>query len=221
GYRWFSFKADPDFDWDGVSAVAGYRGTVWLGDRENEPDVASIDVGVSYRIDRRNYTGLAFRNQCMPDEPLVPQCSIPTDLGRVDLAHVASAEVSYTGERIYSLRYQLQLTDSNSFTQSFVRHRVDLGVTTELFWDVFMTARGTIQFNQFLDSLLITQDINSQTFVSIDDENRNSLALVLSRELSKELTLEGRYLFFSNEFATQELEFRRQTAYLGFVYTAL
>ena len=79
-------------------------------------------------------------------------------------------------------------------------------------------AGGRKQVNIFLDSLLITRDVNSQSFVSIDDENCNSLSLILSRDLSTSVAVEGRYVIFSNEFATEELDFRRQTAYLGFVY---
>ena len=218
GYRNFDYKPDPDFDWHGLSLSAGYRGSIWLGEPEVEPDVASVDVTVRYRLDRRDYRGLAFRNQCGPQEALEPRCSIPTDGGRHDLMHIALAELAYTGERLYSLRYQAQVNDSNSFTQSFVRHRVDVGMTTELIADIFLTARGTLQFNVFLDSLLITQDVNSQTFVSIDDENRNSLSLVLSKDLSDAVTAEARYVIYSNEFATRELDFRRQTAYFGFVY---
>jgi len=220
GYRWFDYKPDADFDWHGVSLSASYLSSVWLGDPEIEPDVASIDVAVSYRLDRRDYQGLAFRNQCLPSEPLEPRCSIPTTIGRADLMHVVLAELAYTGDRIYSIRYQAQLNDSNSFTQSFVRNRLDLGITTELWASLFLTARATVQYNVFLDSLLITQDVNSQTFVSIDDENRNSLSLVLSRDLSEALTAEARYVVYSNEFATRELDFRRQTAYFGFVYRA-
>ncbi len=218
GYRWFDYKPDADFDWHGPSVSLAFQSSIWLGNPEVEPDVASIDVAASYRLDHRDYQGLAFRNQCLEGEPLEPRCSIPTTTGRTDLMHVITAELAYTGDRIYSVRYQAQVNDSNSFTQSFVRNRVDLGVTTELGAGVFLTARGTVQFNVFLDSVLITQDVNSQSFVSIDDENRNSLSLVLSKDLSRDFTVEGRYVVYSNEFATRELDFRRQTAYFGFVY---
>jgi hypothetical protein len=124
----------------------------------------------------------------------------------------------YTGDRIYAGRYELQVLDSNSYGQSLVRHRLELTVTSELAAGVLVTARGVVQYNVFLDAQLVPDDDNAQTFVSIEDENRNALVLHASRELAGGWTAEARYAFYSNEFATEEIRFRRQTGYLGLVY---
>jgi hypothetical protein len=218
GLRRFRYKPDAQFDWSGDHYGARYSTTLWSSDSEGGADASSFDVAASYRFERRQYDGVAFANSCGPGDEIVPDCFYPTGIGRSDVNHGASAEVSYTGDRIYGLRYELQVNDSNSVGQSLVRHRVEASVTSELFADVFLTAKGTVQFNVFLDPLLLARDVNAQSFVSIDDENRNGLALHATRTLGAKWTAEARYGFFTNEFATRELTFRRQTAYLGLVY---
>jgi hypothetical protein len=54
--------------------------------------------------------------------------------------------------------------------------------------------------------------------LTIEDENRNSFTVHATRDLSAHLAAEARYSFYSNEFATQTLVFRRQTGYLGLVW---
>jgi hypothetical protein len=221
GYRLFDFKPNRDFDWQGDTYGLSYRKTWWLGDSENsdENELSSIEAVVGYRLERRGFEGPARTNTCGAGEPLQATCSIGTLMDRSDLFHTGSVEVSYTGERIYSGRYEFQINDSNSFGESLVRQRIELGITSELFAEVYLTAKAAILYNIFLDSLLVTPDeFNSQTFVSIDDENRNSLSLHLTRKLRDKLAVEARYAIFSNEFADSELTFRRQTAYLGLTY---
>jgi hypothetical protein len=91
-------------------------------------------------------------------------------------------------------------------------------VTSELFKDLYLTAEGTVLVHIYLDPLLVQRDQQALTFVSIDEENRNSLSLHLSRPVARNWALEGRYAIYSNEFTNQELTFRRQTVYLGAVY---
>ena len=72
--------------------------------------------------------------------------------------------------------------------------------------------------NVYLDPLLLARDEQATTFVSIEDENRNSLSLHLSRPVGEHWSAEVRYAIYSNEFTNDELSFLRQTAYLGAVY---
>lgn len=217
GYRTFNYKPDPDYDWAGEQYGLTYQTTIWRGDEE-DVEAASFDLNIGYGLGRRRYHGRAFTNACAEESPTEPDCFVPTDIERIDLAHSAHGELVYTGDRIYSARYVVRVNDSNSFGQSLVRQRLELGLTTELFWKVYLTATGAVMLNIFLDPLLLAPDVNSQSFVSIEDENRNSLLLHLSRELGGGWAAEARYAIYSNEFATEELSFRRQTAYLGAVY---
>jgi hypothetical protein len=219
GYRTFEYKPDSNFDWDGDHYGLQYQTTIWLGDPEKDGDASSLDITAAYQVGRRNYSGSAFTNACGAGAPVDPACFVPTQNGRVDLSHSIAAEIAYTGDRLYSGRYEVQAVDSNSYGQSLVRHRFIVGVTSELLsskW--YLTVKGTEQINQFLDPLILARDVQAQTFVSIDDENRNSVGLHLARDVGEKWTVEAKYSFFSNEFATREVSFRRQTAYLGAVY---
>ena len=218
GYRLFHYKPDPVFDWQGEHYQLVYQTTWWRGDPDQDADAASIDFTAGYELERRNYDGSARTSSCADPGAGDPACSAGTTLPRADLNHTVGAELVYTGRRIYSARYELTVNDSNSFGESLVRQRLRLGITTELFHELYLTAQGTVLFNAYLDPLLVVSDEQARTFVSIDEENRNSLALHLSRPLSGGWSIEGRYAIYSNELSNQELSFRRQTAYLGAVY---
>jgi hypothetical protein len=219
GYRRFRYKPSDYFHWSGDVYGLRYQTTTWRGDPDTDLDAASMDIIVSYELERRGYQGDALTNICPPDQQPQPQCVSPlTGTARADLHHAGAAELLYTGDRIYSARYELSVTDSNSFGQSLVRQRLELGVTTELAARVFVTAKAALQLDIFLDTLLLARDVNAQDFTTIDDENRNSVSIHLARDITRAWTLEGRYALFTNEFATQESTFRRQVFYLGVVY---
>jgi len=216
GYRSFRYKPNEQFDFGADHYGLRYTTTIWHGD--GDVDASSFDLEVGYRLERRDYEGVAFANGCDDDDDIVPDCFYPTALTRADLYHSAVVDVSYTGDRIYRGRYELQVTDSNSVGQSLVRHRFEASLTTSLFSNIFLTAKGIAQLNLFVDPLLLARDVSAQSFVSIDDENRNALVLHATRAVGERWAVEARYGFFSNEFATDELTFRRQTGYLGLVY---
>jgi hypothetical protein len=218
GYRTFRYKPDADFDWSGEHYGVGYRAGLWRGDPDTDLDAASFDLDLAYRLERRGYTGRAYTNACGDGADPDPSCTVPTLLGRRDLVHAASAELVYTGDRVWTARYEAQRVDSNSYGQSLIRQRLELGLTTELYRELYLTARAALQLNTFLDPLLLARDVESQTFVTIEDENRNWLMLHLARALGGAWSVEARYALFGNEFATEPLAFRRQTFYLGAVY---
>ncbi len=218
GLHDFVYKPDNDFDWQGQDLGLRYAGVFWRGDPDKDEDAASIELRAIYRAGIRNYAGPAFRNTCSPDAMVEPECFVPTEESRVDLQHTMLVEGMYTGRRIYSLLYGADVIDSNSYGQASVRQRIELAVTSSIPGQFFLTARAIIRINTFLDPLLLARDVQSQSFVSIEDENRNSLSLHLARDVGKHWGLEARLAVYSNEFATQELRFRRQTAYLGGLY---
>jgi hypothetical protein len=218
GMRDFVYKPDEDFNWQGEHLGLRYATMFWLGDPDKDEGAASIDLNASYRVSLRDYRGAAFRNACSEQEMAVPECFVPTGVRRSDLYHSVVVEGSYTGRHIFSLLYGAQVVDSNSYGQASIRQRVEAGMTTEVPGRIFATAKAVVRLNTFIDPLLLARDVQSQTFVSIEDENRNSLSLHLARDFGKDWGVEGRYAFYSNEFATEELRFRRQTAYLGVLY---
>lgn len=222
GYRHFRYKPDADFDWHGERYGARWRLTRWLG----EPDAAeaALEVSAAYELERRGYHGFALRNACGPDDVPGPLCLRSTGARRSDLAHRGSAEAVYTGDRIYSARYQLEVIDSSSAgPYAQVRHRLELGVTSELFAGLFATAEAGLQVIRYRDALLLAPGDMSVPdpgagFVAIDDENRNALSLHLARDLGRAWSIEGRYALYTGALGTDELGFRRQLFYAGVAY---
>jgi hypothetical protein len=218
GIRDFVYKPDADFDWLGEHLGLRYTTMFWIGDPDKDEEAASIDMRAEYRVGNRAYQGAAFRNTCAENAMVVPDCFVPIGESRSDLHHLLAVEGSYTGAHIFSLLYAAEVVDSNSYGQASVRHRVEGAITTEAPGEIFLTAKAVVRFNRFLDPLLLARDVQSQTFVSIEDENRNSLSLDLARDMGTRWGLEARLALYSNEFATEVVSFRRQTAYLGALY---
>lgn len=215
GWRAFQYKPAPSYDFAGEHAGIGYQRALERDGAGDEPG-PTWELAVDYAIHRRAYDGPAYTRICADDAELTSACLAPSNLQRVDLLHIAAVEVGYAGERLWSARYELQVDDSNSFGQSLVRHRLELSATTEAWWSVFVTAKATAQVIQFLDPLLLSRDIGVLT---IEEENRNALTVHATRELGEAWALEARWALYTNEFATQELRYRRQTFYLGAVYS--
>lgn len=221
GYRSFRYKPDPDLDWHGDHYGARYRTALWLGS-DTDISVASLELRVSYGVERRHHRGLALRNGCGATDD--PQCLRAIDLQRTDLHHEAGAEVVYTGDRIYSARYRLEVVDSNSAgPYAQVRHRLELGVTTELFAELFATAEAALQVIGYRDPLLLTgggvaAPDPTADFVAINDENRSALSVHLVRDLDAAWSIEARYALHTGALATPELGFRRQLFYTGVAY---
>ena len=218
GYRAFDYKPDPDFDWRGEHIGLIYQSLRWRGDPDRDDDAASIELRAGYRVERRGYGGPARTSACPGDDIDMPMCVAPTLLERADLNHALAAEAIYTGTRIYSARYELQFNDSNSLAESLIRQRLRLGLTTELGRELYLTAEATVLLHVYLDPLLVERDSQTLSYLSIDEENRNSLSVHLARALGPRWAIEGRYAICSNEFTNQDLAFRRQTVYLGAVY---
>jgi hypothetical protein len=229
GYRSFRYKPDQDFDWRGDHYGARYRTTVWStrgsgGDDGGGLAVAAVELSAWYEAERRGYHGQALRNICGPRQTLDPRCLGETNQRRADLSHRAGAEVTYTGDRIYSARYQLDVIDSSSAgPYAQVRHRLEVGTTTELFAGLFATAEAALQVIRYRDALLVVDGAVPEPdpgsdFVAIDDENRNALSLHLARDLGEAWSIEGRYALYTGALAAPDPSFVRQIFYLGVAY---
>jgi hypothetical protein len=213
GVRAFQYKPAARYDFVGEHAQLEWRKTF---EPAEDADAPSWELGAWYGLARRGYDDDARADVCAPAPQVPPECLVRMPgVARVDLAHNAGAEVVYTGERIYAARYEATVSLSNSFGESLVRHRLELSATSETYFSIFVTARAVVQVNRFFDPVLLTFDIGKLT---IEDENRNSINLHATRDLGTHWSVEARYAFYSNEFATQALVFRRQTAYLGLVW---
>jgi hypothetical protein len=215
GVRRFRYKPDHDYDWSGPTASARLDLTLW----EPAGGTRSVELAAAIGVESRSYSSTALASACPSDAPPSPDCFAGTSLPRRDRHHRAGVEVTWIGGVIAAAGYQLSVTDSNSFGQSLVRHRVTLSATTDLPWKLYGTALATLQIDQYLDGLIVQKDLQHQEFTSLDDENRSSLQLRLAREITGSWSLEGRAAIWRDFGGIMDTAFRRALLYAGVVYS--
>jgi hypothetical protein len=217
GGRAFTYKPDRDFDWRGPSATARLDLSLW----EAAAGTRSLELAAYAGFEARAYDSTAAANACpedaMPEDPRV--CPAGTSLPRRDRYHRLGIELTWIGAVVAAAGYQLSVTDSNSFGQSLVRHRFLLSATRELPGRIYGTFLATLQFDQYLDGLIVQEDLQNQTFTTLDDENRSSLQLRLARPLTKTWSLESRTAIWRDLDGNSESTFRRAIVYLGAMYS--
>jgi hypothetical protein len=214
GMRVFQYKIDSDFDWIGPAATMRLEATLW----EPSGGTRSVELSAYAGVEARAFGSRAAANACpdgqMPVDPR--ECQAGTSLNRRDRYHRLGAELSYTGGLVAAASYQLSVTDSNSFGQSLVRHRASLSATKDLPWKLYVSALAILQLDQFLDGLIVQQDLQNQIFTTLDDENRSSLQVRVARQLSEGWALEARGAVWRD--LGSDVAFRRGLIYVGAIY---
>jgi hypothetical protein len=219
GARQFIYKPPTEpahlFDWAGPAANARLDLVLW----QPAGHTRSLELATTLGFEERTYESTAFANACSPSSPAAPSCSASTDLPRRDRAAHAGVELTYVGRYIASLGYQFTIIDSNSFGQSFARHRV-LGSATMSLGKNYVSLLAILQIDQYLDGLLVQADVQHQEFTNIEDENRSSAQLHIARRLGDAWTVEGRVAYWRNILGnTMDLAFSRGVVYAGVVYS--
>jgi hypothetical protein len=206
GFRGFEYKPNSKYDFDAAQANASAITRIHFGtDDEHE-----LDLYASYHVERRFFSSLRDSAQ-------------QADAGpgdRRDWFHEGGLELTYVGPLLALVGYSVQLNLSNSFGQSLLRNIVTLKVAYRFPWSLYATAKAQIYFTQYLDSELLTPSLASQTFITIEDENRNNVIVDLERPIrSTGLAVIARYSVFTNELSpNQQTRFLRQVIYLGLTY---
>jgi hypothetical protein len=210
GYRDFRYKQDHHFDWRGPVGNARLDALLW-----QEPDhTRSLELAATLGFERRGYADTALLG-CSPDNQANP-CMMKTLLQRRDRYQRAGVELTWTGGVVASLGYQATVINSNSFEQSLFRQRITLAATMEVVSALFVSATATLQIDQYPDGIPVV-DLSRQELTSLDDENRNSLQILITRALSAAWSLEARGAIW-RDFGTAGASFRRELAYAGVLY---
>ena len=218
-FRRITYPPDRSLNWHGYQGHIGFFHSVVVDapDQQSLDLPRSLDFSLSYSAETQHYRGEALENAC-PSEELEPTCIVPKNSSRRDIRQVASLGITYLGETIYTARYELQHIDSNSFGSSLLRHRGEVSFSANLPLDLLISLKGTLHYNIFLDPLLLARDVQNQDFFTLDAENRNGLIVHLAKDVRRNWTVEAKYAIYTNEFASNEIPFRRQLAYLGVLY---
>jgi hypothetical protein len=217
GGRDFAYKPDPTgtYDWRGLTGSVRLDLTLW----ERGDGARSVELSALLGFEARAYDSFANASGCAEGEPPALSCYAPTRLQRHDRFQRAAVELTWTGRFVAAAAYQLSVTDSNSYGQSIVRHRVTVSATRNLPWRLYGTALATLQVDKYPDGLPIERDLVTQTFTTLDDENRSSLQARLARHVSKAWAVESRAAIWRNLGGELDTSFRRFLFYVGTVYS--
>jgi hypothetical protein len=220
GGRDFHYKPEPRLDWRGPTAGLTVSSVVWRGDgSDGAREVSSLELAAQYRLDLRGYDALARAPACPPATSADDSCYAATGDRRSDLHHRASAGATYTGDRVYAAEYELTVNDSSSHGDSMIRHRVMASATTALWARVYATAHLVAQIDRYGDGMLIPDDVQAQTLVTIDDDSRSSLSVLLGRPLGAGWTAEARWALWTNALSDDDRPFHRQLVTVGVTWT--
>jgi hypothetical protein len=213
GAREFTYKPQPEFDWSGPTASVRLDLALW----QSAARTHTLELGAIVGFELRDYAGKAFADACAMAAPRTPACFAPTSVGRIDRYHRAGVELTWTGEFVASVGYQVVVIASNSYGQSLIRHRAQASVTRALPFELYGTLLAIVQLDTFLDGLVVETDPNNQSFTSLDDENRSSLQLRLGRPVSDAWSIEARAAIWRN-LGSSDNTFERELVYAGVIY---
>lgn len=135
----------------------------------------------------------------------------PSELSRLDAPLTLGATFSSTRAVYLSLGYTLTRNWSNSFGDSYTRHRVNAIVGVQLPLEVTVSGQVALQLTSYDDGLSVGQRL----LLADDDERQNNLTVVVSRPFLWGMHTEARIAVYGNEFARERVSFLRTTAGIG------
>ena len=217
GYRVFVFKSDHSYDFQAPTASLDLR---WV--TESSDGAADWEATLRGTFERRVFDGhpfVAAPGSCGASDTCPPITGSGT---RVDDFTTGTLEIARTGRVLVGVGYALHVNRSNSFGETVTRHFVTARFAAALPFDVFLALHAELLFAHYADNVVVAEtDIATagRAFVSIEDENRNSARLDLSRNLTDRLQLLARYTYYANELGAGDVTYRRQTALVSLAFT--
>jgi hypothetical protein len=214
GYRAFVFKPDRSFDFQAPTAGLDLR---WA--RETEDGGADWEATFRAAYERRAFDGAPYVEPTCPD-PTSGGCPPVSGTGaRLDHFVTGALDVTRTGAVLAGLGYALHVNRSNSYGETVTRHFVTARLGAALPLELYLAVRAEILVARYADRVYVAETDAARPFTTIEDENRNSVRVDLSRSLGDRLQLIARYTFYSNELGAGDVTYRRQTALLSLAFT--
>jgi hypothetical protein len=210
GWRDFVYKQVTAFDWRGPIASARLDSMLW-----HAPDrTRSLELTAVLGFEARSYNDVAQFNGA-PDGSGNSFATNST-LRRRDRYQRGGLELTWTGDVFATGSYQVTVVDSNSYGQSLIRQRITAAATMEVMTALFVSATATLQIDQYPEGVPVS-DLLHQELTSLEDENRSSLQVLITRALSTAWSLEVRGAIW-RDFGTTGASFGRELAYAGVLY---
>jgi hypothetical protein len=205
GYRWLLFKPDRDFDFNGPTAGVNLR---WLHDADSGAD---WEARAGAALEHRGFAGPALT-------PCSDSLPCPGSAMRTDQFLMAQADVTRTGRVLLAAGYAFHYNDSNSFGETVTRHIAIARVAGALPLGLYLAARADLLFAFYRDEVPVASMTGGKPFVNIEDENRSSVRVDLSRDIGDNLRGLLRYTFYANELGNSAGTYRRHTLLLSLAF---
>ncbi|HEY7373528.1 MAG TPA: hypothetical protein VIF57_15315 [Polyangia bacterium] len=213
GYRSLVFKPDRDFDFDGPTAALNLR---WLHDAEEGAD---WELHAGGAFEHRRFGGPVQVGNC----PTTNGLPCPGTATRVDDFLMAQTEVTRTGRLLLGLGYAFQHNGSNSFGETLIRHIATARIATALPLGFYLAARADLLFVSYREAVplarIAMQGVGGTPYASIEEENRSSARVDLSRDVGARVRALLRYTFYANELGNNIGEYRRHTLLLSLSFS--
>lgn len=192
GWRYFAFK--PNNATGNSGPVASLTLRAPLGE--------SWQLNASYSWNMRQFD----IRQLVPTEE--PGRYEQTEQLREDVFGVLRFGVYWRGPLIVDAAYVLSGNSSNSAGQDLVRHSAQLTVTAPLPLGWLVSAHGELLRTSYDDPFLLDANF------LIDEDNRNTAVLAVSKPFAERWDMELRYSLFTQEFGGAR-DYDRQTLMLA------
>ncbi|HTB56447.1 MAG TPA: hypothetical protein VLC06_01165 [Polyangia bacterium] len=215
GYRSFLFKPDRDDDFNAPTAAAELRWTRQISEADWE-----LSTGATF--EHRTFGGPALTIDC------AQEITTSTDQGpfvcaSADTRHddflMSHLDVLRVGVVLWGAGYALLYNRSNSYGETVIRHIATARFAAPLPGGLTLAARGELLFAFYSQPVPIGTVAVGNSFSSvesIDNENRSSVRVDLSRDLGASLRVVARYTFYVNEIANASpISYQRQTLLLS------
>ncbi len=205
GYRWFVFKSDLDFNFQGPLATLDVR---WAGESADGNTDWELTGGAG--VEWRAFAGAATTTNV--NAPPTP---------RRDTFVVGHLDLTRIGKLLLGAGYALQRNDSNSYGDALTRHVFTARLATPLPLACYLAARAELILALYRDTVTLGMAETTGKLLSIDDENRSSLRIDVSRALTDRLLVLARYTLYANEIGVSApvASYWRQTVLLSIAFT--
>ncbi len=133
---------------------------------------------------------------------------------RSDVLIFGGARYAYRGPFHFSVGYAYFDLSSNSWGESFRRHRVSIAGGVRLPWEISALGSASIFLSSYPDGVYLAPNLT----VIEDDENASAVSVKLTRSLGSHFEVDARYGAYFNSFPRNEYTYLRHVVTLGCSY---
>ncbi|MGB9599034.1 MAG: hypothetical protein ACPL7I_00660, partial [Myxococcota bacterium] len=170
-YEKFIFDVNNDYSYN--AAAAGLVTAYQIDE--------NLNLNLNYLFRYIVYDSYAYRRLGNLDQDSI--LTTRTEKSRQDINHNLIIRLNYESDILLSISYNPEINSSNSVGESVFRQRLQLSMTSMLFFKIYLNMLLSFMISSFKDGILISD----QLLLINDNENRNYIIIKLSRDISRKL----------------------------------